>query len=161
MLPSPIATDRGISPAFGAVLLVGITVVTAAVFGTVLFGQAAALDGPPPTASFAVEADGDRVELSHEGGETVNVGTLRVQVAIDGESLAQQPPVPFFAARGYHGGPRGPFNPRTDGEWSVGETASFRIAETNDPTLEPGARLTVELYHGDQRFASVSTRIGG
>lgn len=149
------------SPAFGAVLLVGLTVVMAAVFGTALFGQAAALDGPPPTASFAVEVDGDRIELSHEGGDSVDVGALRVAVAIDGESLAQQPPVPFFAAQGYHGGPSGPFNPNADDSWRVGETASFRIAETNDPTLEPGAPLTVELFHGDQRFATVSTQISG
>lgn len=161
MLPSPTDSDRGISPAFGAVLLVGITVATAAVLGTALLGQAAALDGPPPTASFDAAADGDRISLSHEGGDAVNVRALRIEVAVDGELLDRQPPVPFFAAEGFHGGPDGAFNPESGSEWTVGETTSFRVAETNDPGLEPGAQLTIELFHGDQRFASLSTRVGG
>ena len=160
-LPSPTDTDRAVSPALGAVVLVGITVATAAVLGTALLGQAAALTAAPPTASFDVAAEGDRITLSHEGGDPVDVEALRVRVSVDGEPLAQQPPVPFFAANGFHGGPSGPFNPETDDEWAVGETTSFRIAGTNDPTLEPGARLTVDLFDGGQRFASLSTRVGG
>lgn len=160
MLPDPTDTDRGISPALGAVLLVGVTVAAAAVLGTALLGQAAALDGPPPTASVDATAEGDRISLTHEGGDAVNVRALRVEIGVDGESLDHQPPVPFFAAEGFHGGPNGAFNPETGAEWTVGETTSFRIAETNEPGLEPDASVTIELFHGDQRFASVSTRIG-
>lgn len=161
MLPSPTDTDRAVSPALGAVLLVGVTVAAAAVFGTVMFGQAAALSGPPPTATFDLSAEGDQVSIDHTGGDAVDVRALRVEVAVDGDPLAHQPPVPFFAARGFHGGPSGPFNPETDAEWEVGETASFRVAGTNDPALEPGAQLSVDLFHGDQRFASLSTQVGG
>lgn len=159
MLPSPTDADRAVSPALGAVLLVGITVAAAAVLGTTLLGQATALTGPPPTATFDVEAEGDRITLSHEGGDAVDVRALDVVISVDGESLRHQLSVPFFAAEGFHGGPGGAFNPETDGEWVVGETTSFRVAETNDPTLEPGARLTVELLYGGERFASLSARV--
>jgi FlaG/FlaF family flagellin (archaellin) len=159
--PSPSDVDRAVSPALGAVVLVGITVATAAVLGTALLGQATALTAAPPTASFDVAAEGDRITLSHEGGDPVDVGALRVRISVDGEALAHQPPVPFFASEGFHGGPTGPFNPETDDEWVVGERTTLRVAETNDPTLEPGARLTVELFVGGQRFASDSTRVDG
>lgn len=160
MLPEPTATDRAISPAFGAVILVGITVATAAVVGAVVLGEAAALSGPPPTASFDVTAEDDRISISHEGGDAVNVTTLRVEIAVDGEPLAHQPPVPFFAAEGFHGGPSGAFNPEAGDEWTVGETTTLRVAGTNDPALTPGARVTVELFRGEQRFASLSTQVG-
>ena len=161
ILPSPTDTDRAVSPALGAVVLVGITVATAAVLGTALLGQATALTAAPPTASFDAAAEGDRITLSHEGGDAVDVRALRIEIGVDGESLTHQPPVPFFAAEGFHGGPSGAFNPETDDEWAVGETATLRVAGTNDPALEPGAQVTVELFYGGQRFASLSTRVGG
>lgn len=161
VLPDPTDSDRAVSPALGAVVLVGITVATAALLGTVLFGQAAALGGSPPTATFEVTAADDRITLSHEGGDAVDVHALRVRISVDGEPLAHQPPVPFFAAEGFHGGPSGAFNPETDDEWAVGETTTLRVAATNEPALDPGARLTVELFYGDQRFASLSTRVDG
>lgn len=159
MLPSPTDADRAVSPAVGTVLLVGITVAVAAVLGTTLFGQATALAGAPPTAAVEVVAEGDRITLSHEGGDSVDVDALDVAISIDGESLTHQPPVPFFAAEGFHGGPDGAFNPETDDEWVVGETTTLRVAETNDPALEPGAQLTVELFARGTRFASLSTRV--
>jgi len=154
-------SNRAVSPALGAVLLVGITVAVAAILGTVLFGQAAALGGSPPTASFDVSAESDRITLSHEGGDVVDVHALRVEISVDGDPLTHQPPVPFFAAEGFHGGPRGAFNPEADDEWEVGETTAVQVADTNDPALEAGARLTVELFYGEHRFASLSTRIDG
>jgi len=158
-LSSPTATDRGVSPALGAVLLVGITVAVAAVVGTALLGQATALAGPAPTATFDLAAEGNQITISHAGGDAVDLDALRVRIGVDGEKLAHQPPVPFFAAEGFHGGPSGAFNPETDDEWAVGETATLRVAGTNEPTLEPGARLTVELFHGGKRIASLSTRV--
>ncbi|NHX34915.1 type IV pilin [Halolamina sp. R1-12] len=158
-MPAPTDSDRAVSPALGAVVLVGITVAVAVVLGTVLFGQAAALGVSPPTASFDVAAEGDRITLSHEGGDAVDVHALRVEISVNGEPLAHQPPVPFFAAEGFHGGPGGAFNPETDDEWTVGETTTLRVAGTNEPAPEAGARLTVDLLYGDHRFASLSTRI--
>lgn len=152
-------TDRAVSPVLAVVLLVGLTVIVAALVGTLVFGQAAALDGPAPRASFSIDAAGDRISIVHEGGDPVTVGPLRVEVTVDGEPLAHQPPVPFFAAVGFEGGPTGPFNPSSDGNWTAGERASFRIAGTNAPELEPGAELTVDLFHGETRIASLTTRV--
>lgn len=156
---SPDPTDRAMSPVLASVLLVGITVVCAAVFGTLVFGQVAAVDEPAPQATFSLSATGDSISLVHERGDAVAVGPLRVEVAVDGEPLTHQPPVPFFAARGFHGGPTGPFNPSDDGEWTAGETATLRVAGTNAPALTPGAELTVDLFHGETRIASVTTRV--
>ena len=156
--PNP-GTDRAVSPALASVLLVGITVLGAALVGTVAFGQVAALDDPAPQATFSLSATGDRISLVHERGDAVAVGPLRVEVAVDGESRAHQPPGPFFAAEGFHGGPSGPFNPSERGAWTAGETASFRVAGTNAPALEPGAELTVELFHGETRIASLTTQV--
>lgn len=152
-------TDRGVSPVLAVVLLVGMTVCVAALLGTVVFGQAAALDGPAPRATFSIDAVGDRISIVHERGDAIAVEPLRVEVAVDGESLAHQPPIPFFAATGFGSGPTGPFNPSSDGNWTAGERASFRIAGTNAPALEPGVELTVELFHGETRIASLTTEV--
>jgi hypothetical protein len=53
--------------------------------------------------------------------------------------------VPFFAARGFRGGPTGPFNSRSPDEWSAGERAGFRIASTNDPRVTQGSRVEVSV----------------
>ena len=153
------STARGLSPVFATVLLVGITVVGAAVVGTLAFGQAAALDREPPRAAFSLAATGDRISLVHEQGDAVAVGPLRLTIAVDGEALAHQPPVPFFAARGFRGGPTGPFNPSESGRWTAGETASLRVAETNTPALEPGSKVTVGLFHQETRIASLTTQV--
>lgn len=147
------------SPVLASVLLVGITVVGATLLSTLAFGQVAALDDPAPQAAFSLSATGDRVSLVHERGDAVAIGPLRVEVAVDGEPLSHQPPVPFFAADGFHGGPSGPFNPSDSGEWTAGETASFRVAGTNAPVLAPGATVTVDLFHGGTRIASLTTRV--
>ena len=152
-------SSRGVSSVLAVVLLVALTVAAATLFATFAFGQAAALDGPAPRASFSLDAAGDRISLVHEGGDTVAVGPLRVKVAVDGEPLTHQPPVPFFAANGFHGGPTGPFNPSDGGEWTAGETASFRVAGTNAPALTAGSTVTVDLFHGDARIASLTTEV--
>lgn len=156
---APVDTDRAVSPVLAVVLLVGLTVMVAALVGTFLFGQAAALDGPAPRATFSIDAAGDTISIVHERGDAVAVGPLRVEVAVDGEPLARQPPVPFFAAAGFEGGPTGPFNPSSDGNWTAGERASFRVAGTNAPAPEPGAELTVDLFHGENRIASLTTEV--
>jgi FlaG/FlaF family flagellin (archaellin) len=153
--------DRAVSPVLAVVLLVGLTVCVAALVGTLVFDQAAALDGPAPRATFSIDAAGDRIRIVHERGDAVAVGPLHIEVAVDGEPLAHQPPVPFFAATGFESGPTGPFNPSSDGDWTAGERASFRIAGTNAPALEPGSELTVDLFHDETRIASLTTEVAG
>lgn len=97
--------------------------------------------------------------MTHRGGDAVVPADLRVRVRVDGEPLAEQPPVPFFAAEGFESGPTGPFNSATDGEWRAGETGSLRVADTNDPSLRPGATVEVGLYAAGDRIALLRTTV--
>lgn len=81
--------------------------------------------------------------------------SLAVRISVDGESLAHQPPVPFFSASGFRPGPTGPFNAAADPRWTVGETATLKLAGTNDPTIEPGATVTVRVFDGDTPVAAL------
>lgn len=141
----------------GVALLLVATVAAAGVVAVGAFGLAPS--EPPPSATFelSVDADSDRVTLTHAGGDELDVDELRVRVEVDGEPLAHQPPVPFFAAKGFQGGPTGPFNPAADQAWEPGETAGFTLAATNDPDLEPGATVVVYVYHEDRVLAELST----
>ncbi|QKG94128.1 type IV pilin N-terminal domain-containing protein [Halorubrum salinarum] len=137
------------------VLLIAITVVLA---GGV---AATALDGPsatvPPSAVLSLSATDDRIAIDHRGGDPIDVAAVRVRVSVDGEPLDEQPPLPFFSAAGFHPGPTGPFNSAGDDTLRVGETAAFRVADTNDPTLEPGRRVTVEITADGRPVATLET----
>jgi FlaG/FlaF family flagellin (archaellin) len=137
------------------VLLIAITVVLA---GGV---AAAALDGPsatvPPSAVLSLSATDDRIAIAHRGGDPIDVAAVTVRVSVDGEPLEEQPPVPFFSAAGFHPGPTGPFNSAGDDTLRVGETATFRVADTNDPTLEPGRTVTVEIAADGRPVARLET----
>jgi len=142
--------DRAVSPVLGSILLVALTVSLAAVVGgTVLSG--AVPTEPPPRATLDCRADAaaDRVTCVHGGGDRLDVRDLEVHITVDGEPLAHQPPVPFFAARGFHAGPTGPFNSAADSNWSAGESAAVRLAGTNRPGLTPDARVGVTVMAGD------------
>ena len=150
-------TDRAAVPVVGVVLLVAVTVAAAAGLGVLL-----TVDPPAtaPTASFdcAATADGE-IRVTHRGGEAVDPSTLRVRVRVDGRPLAEQPPVPFFAADGFESGPTGPFNSAHTGPWTAGETASLRVASTNRPTPEVGATVELRLYAGDHPIAALETTV--
>ncbi|SDF00015.1 Protein of unknown function [Halorubrum xinjiangense] len=137
------------------VLLIAITVVLA---GGV---AAAALDGPsatvPPSAVLSLSATDDRIAIEHRGGDPIHVASVTVRVSVDGEPLDEQPPVPFFSAAGFHPGPTGPFNAAGDDTLRVGDTATLRVADTNEPTLEPGRTVTVEITADGQPVATLET----
>ncbi|QWC20758.1 type IV pilin [Halorubrum sp. 2020YC2] len=122
---------------------------------------AATLDGPsatvPPSAALSLSATDDRISIDHRGGDPIDVAAATVRVRVDGEPLAEQPPVPFFSAAGFHPGPTGPFNAAGDGAWRPGERATFRVAGTNDPTLEPGRTVTVRIAVDGRPVASLET----
>ncbi|MFB6143064.1 MAG: type IV pilin N-terminal domain-containing protein [Halorientalis sp.] len=155
MLPSG---SRGTSAVVAVALLSLVTVLAAGAVGTLAVGIAP--DGAPPRVVLSASADAgaDRVALTHRSGEPLDVSRLRLVVHVGGRRLAHQPPVPFFAARGFESGPTGPFNVATGGAWRVGETATFRLASTNSPQLSPGVRVRVDVYRGRYRLASVTTR---
>jgi flagellin-like protein len=137
--------DRAVSPILGSVLLVALTVVLAAVIGG--FALAGTPTEPSPTAHLDCEADAgtDRVACVHRGGDRLDVRDIRVRIDVDGEALSHQPPVPFFAARGFHAGPTGPFNSAADSGWTAGETAAVRLAATNRPGVTPGVDVRVRI----------------
>ena len=148
---------RALSPVVGTVLLAAVTVIAATTVGVVTTVE----PGPVvPTAQVSVsaDADSDRIALTHEGGETLEVSELSVTVPVDGETLDRQPPVPFFAARGFESGPTGPFNVASDDTtWSAGETGTVRLASTNDPQLTEGARVEVTVATDGGVVATVET----
>jgi FlaG/FlaF family flagellin (archaellin) len=137
------------------VLLVALSVALA---GAVVVLAPAAPVGPPPRAALqlSVDAGSDRVALTHVGGDVLDAETLSLRVTVDGTPLVHQPPVPFFAARGFHPGPTGPFNSGADPRWTPGETASFEVASTNAPTIEPGARVRVTVSVDGQVVARLA-----
>jgi flagellin-like protein len=134
---------RGLSPVIGVVCLVGITVVLAATVGVVV---PASIPAEPTVATFdvAVEPDGE-LRMTHQGGDVIDPESIALHVRVDGEPLAEQPPVPFFSASGFESAPTGAFNSATGGTWRTGETASLRIAATNAPAIEPGDTISIRL----------------
>lgn len=159
-------SDRALSPVVAVVALVGVTVVlTAAVAaGTVALADENSRtpldDRSTARVAFSLAVSDDTVALRHEGGPPLSVRRLRLRVEVDGTPLRHQPPVPFFAARGFRSGPTGPFNAAADGTWSAGERASFAVAGTNDPSLADGRRVTVTVYGERGRLARLSAVVG-
>ena len=148
--------SRALSPVVGTVTLVAVVVIAATAVGALVTVEPPA---PSPVAQFSVtaDADADRIALTHEGGDTVAVSDLSVSISVDGRPLAHQPPVPFFAARGFESGPTGPFNTASDDDWSAGQRTTLSLAETNSPNLAPGATVTVRLATERAVLASVET----
>jgi FlaG/FlaF family flagellin (archaellin) len=144
----------------GVVLLVGLTVALGAVVGVAAFGSAADVPGgrSPSALSLSVDAGTDRLTLVHRGGAPLDADRLAIRVRVAGTPLEHQPPVPFFAATGFRAGPTGPFNAATDPEWTAGERASLRLASTNEPGIDPGDRVVVEVTADDRRVATLSDR---
>jgi flagellin-like protein len=87
--------DRAVSPVIGVILMVAITVILAAVIGTFVLGLGDQVSDNAPQASFSFDfsstggfsgdtgapGTGDIVNLTHEGGETIENSTL----GIDGD----------------------------------------------------------------------------
>lgn len=107
----------------------------------------------------SVYSDGT-VELTHRGGSPLDVQEVRIHVAVDGQALTHQPPVPFFATAGFRGGPTGVFNPAADARWRVGERASFRVASTNAPAIGDGDRVRVRIFLDGSHLWSGTSVVG-
>ena len=160
--------DRAVSPVVGTLLLTAVTVVIVAVLLTTLGsaslgGAAFGQDSADPTRFVRLSADvspDGRVLLTHEGGDPIDVSAVTVTVAVDGTPLPEQPPVPFFSTAGYDPGPTGPFNSAANQTWTVGEQASFTIAESNGPALETGSEVVLTVSKDGRRLARASSVLG-
>lgn len=69
MIPSRNTSDRAVAPVVGVALLIAITVILAAVIGSVVLGIGVGpVNSPQATLSFSL-SDNDTVKLIHEGGD--------------------------------------------------------------------------------------------
>lgn len=141
----------------GAVLLVGVTVLLVVVLTVAVTGFAPTEPADPVAIEASADAATGRVTLEHVSGPPLDVRRVTVRVEVDGEPLAHQPPVPFFSASGFYSGPTGPFNSAADPAWTLGETASFEIARSNDPSLVPGAEVVVTVERDGRLVARATT----
>jgi FlaG/FlaF family flagellin (archaellin) len=146
---------RATSSVVGIVLLVAITVIGAATVGLALDTTPTA---SPELASFELAADAETNSLSitHRGGDPIDLTETQLQVEIDGESLDTNPPIPFFAAKGFVSGPSGPFNRASPDTWRPGETGRVQIATTNDPQLRPDSTVTVRIISDGTEIAELT-----
>ena len=136
--------SRAVAPVVGVLAMVLVTVTLALVVGTALPSPDLE-ESPSARLSVAAIASEDRIALTHEGGDTLDVSAMNLTVRVDGTPLAEQPPVPFFAADGFESGPTGPFNSRSPDDWRAGETAGIRLAATNGPSVTAGDPVTVTV----------------
>ena len=144
--PTARATSgRAVTPVLATLILCAMVVVFAASIGTVFAGVS---EVPEPSSPTVVDltVEGDTLTFTHEHGEPLDVRALTLEIRVDGEPLAKQPPVPFVGASGFGGAPTGPFNSASSGPWQAGETGSFSVAGTNSPTIEPGATVEARFY---------------
>jgi flagellin-like protein len=88
-----LADDEAVSPVIGVVLMVAIAVILSATVGVFVLGLGSDLDRAPQ-AQFTIDAaddvaafdnggSGDVVNLTHDGGDTIDPATLEVTVAGD------------------------------------------------------------------------------
>lgn len=149
--------QRALSPVVGTVLMLAITVLLAGTVGAVLL--APTVDSSMPTTRFSATADAsaDRITVTHEGGRALDPDSLTVRIDVDGRSLDHQPPIPFFAAKGFESGPTGPFNSATRGNWTAGETGTLELAGSNAPLLTDGSTVEVTITRDDRVLATLET----
>lgn len=163
--PLAMAT-RAVSPVVGTVLLILIVASASAVVGAAAYTADPSRTGdlgPTTTGDATVEvhiavsawADG-RLAIDLRRGPPIDVHALDVHIAIDGTPLAHQPSVPAYGQRGFAALPGGPFNGAAEPTWTAGERATLRLAATNEPSLEPGRRVSVTLSTDDRRLAEAS-----
>ena len=155
--PSPDGSRRANASVVGVVLLVLAAVTLTGMVGVALAEVELPAGSPNAVLDLSADAETDRIELTHRAGDDLDVRTLDLRVSVDDEPLAHQPPVPFFSAYGFESGPTGAFNPAADPDLTRGETASFALASTNDPTISPGSEVEVEIYVNDRRVAALTT----
>jgi FlaG/FlaF family flagellin (archaellin) len=154
-----------VSPVVGVAVLVGITVVLAAVTGGfVAFGVATTETAPQASVAATADAtdgwpDGQRLRLTHRAGDPLVVADLALVVTVDrGDVHARLTGFPTRRltadnARGTDvfdsgfAGVDGALDAaHTDGEWTSGETTSVRIAQ-GDLDLHAGDRIKVRIVH--------------
>ncbi|QGA83249.1 type IV pilin [Halomicrobium sp. LC1Hm] len=78
--------DEAVSPVIGVILMVAITVILAAVIATFVLGLGDQISNTAPQASFSFdytedESDGDTLQVTHNGGETISPNEVKGAVS--------------------------------------------------------------------------------
>jgi len=158
---------RGVTPVVGAVLVLSITVLLAAVVGTFAMSAAADVGGPTPTVarstgSFVTgpsAACGDNaVQIRHEGGERVAPEDVEVVIRLpDGDTEARLVDLPVSGTALGQTNLEDPENVVYDycvggvvahggRPWTAGRVIEFQL-NAGGGTVEPGDRITVWIVH--------------
>jgi hypothetical protein len=152
---------RGVTPVVAIVVLVGVTVLGVAGVTTVVVSlDDRAATAASPTLAVSADADRQAITVSHRGGASFHLENATVRTFVDGEPLAHQPPVPYFAAEGFRGTPTGPFNSGGESLFEPGETGTIQLATTNSPLFDSGDRVTVTVARNGRTVARSSVRAG-
>ncbi|MFP4626005.1 MAG: type IV pilin [Natronomonas sp.] len=78
--------ERGVSPVIGVILMVAITVILAAVIGSFVIGLGDQVQETAPNAQFTFDYNGSNVEITHDGGEDIDMSESDLTVVgPDGE----------------------------------------------------------------------------
>ena len=156
--------SRGISPVIGTVVLLLVVVSLTAVVGTTAFsaispGDGSGLTTPGGDAAIAMSVtnDSNRITLHLERGSPIDVRELTLRIDVDGAPLEHQPTVPAAGMEGFYM-PTGPFNEASDPMWTAGESATLRVAGSNDPPIELESEVTVTIYRDGHSIATVRDR---
>jgi flagellin-like protein len=88
--------DRAVSPVIGVILMVAITVILAAVIGTFVLGLGDQVSENAPQASlnFDYDTTNTQVNVTHEGGETLQASNLEL---VNGTTTTQATGGPYQA----------------------------------------------------------------
>lgn len=153
-------SSRAIAPVVGVVSLLVVVAALGGVAAAVVPGSVAEQQ-PGPTMTIDLEADaGGNISFTHVGGASINVTELTVRIHLDGEAIPHQPDFEKQRQTGFLGFHGGPFNPSTDPEWRVGETASVTLANSNGAEdLTPGTLVTAEFYVEGALVLTVETNV--
>ena len=158
MADRALGVERSLTPVVATIIL---TLLVVALAATVVLGVGS-IDGPDrgPTAAIELSADAtdNEIRRDHVGGDPIDVEAVDLTIRIEDEPLELQPTVPFFQIDGFLPGPTGPFNEQSPSTWREGESTSFKIADTNDPLIEPGDRVSVTIEVDGSLVASLETR---
>lgn len=157
---------RGLSPVVGVALAVGLVVTLSATASLLFLGVTGDTTEPAPVVGQSTGelladvpgSDDQTVEITHVAGDPLNVSALEVLVdatdACGKRSRMVDLPTATLGSTNYEGDDifdyfspdGGEFDTSADGTWSAGETATFRLANS-ECTLAPGEQIRVRVVH--------------
>jgi FlaG/FlaF family flagellin (archaellin) len=153
-------TERAVSTIPAIVLLTLLTIALGVGIAATSQQVHAAGHDPCQATPIAVgfTVDGPVLRVTHLAGPPLSLDNATTTITVDGDPLRHQPPLPFFAARGFQAAPTGAFNSGSDGTFSVGEDASMQIAQTNHPWPDRGSAVRLMIRSHGCTTIDVSAR---